>query len=139
MEIIPAIDLINGKPVRLVQGEFDSASQVAEDAVTQAKIFEEQGARLIHLVDLDGSKAGHPVNDKTIFKIAEAVSIPVEIGGGIRTMEDISRYLDHGVERVILASRVLENPDFLKEAFEKYGNRIVLGIDCRNGLVASNG
>lgn len=139
MQILPAIDIINGKPVRLKQGDYAQASQVAADALETARQFEADGASFVHMVDLDGAKAGHPVNQDLILKAAKELSIPVEAGGGIRTMDDIKAYLNGGVQRVILSTAALKNPELVKEACSLYPGRIAAGLDCRDGYVAIEG
>lgn len=139
MIIIPAIDILGGKCVRLVKGEYDSASKVAEDAVETAKSFEAAGASFIHLVDLDGARAAKPVNHELICRVAASVSVPVEVGGGIRSMETVRRYLDGGVERVILGSAALTHPELVKETVAEYGERIAVGIDAKGDYVRTEG
>ena len=139
MIILPAIDIIDGKPVRLVQGDYSSSHQVAAGVKEAAENFEKQGAEFVHMVDLDGAKAGHPVNIELILETANALNIPVEVGGGIRRMEDIEAYLNGGVERVILGTSALENPGLLKEAAARFGKRIAVGVDCKDGKVCTSG
>ena len=139
MIIIPAIDIIDQKPVRLYQGDYDSKEQVAPDIMQAAKRFEEKGATYLHMVDLDGAKEGKKCNQQIICEVAKALEIPVEIGGGIRSMEDVSFYLDHGISRVILGTAAIEDQDFLKEALARYGDQIAVGIDCKNGYVCGRG
>jgi len=131
MIIIPAIDIINKKPVRLYQGDYNKKEIVGESVLELAKMFEAKGAQYLHLVDLDGAKEGSLINQQVIVEVAKALSIPVEIGGGIRTMEAISYYLDNGISRVILGTSAMENPAFLEEALTKYGDKIAVGIDCK--------
>ena len=130
MIILPAIDLKDGKCVRLFQGDYATAEQVAEDPVKTAQSFEEQGARWVHLVDLDGAKARRPVNDSTIFSIRDNVSMNIEVGGGIRDMDTVEYYLSHGINRIILGSAALHSPEFVREAVKKYGKKIAVGIDA---------
>ncbi|MDP4152924.1 MAG: 1-(5-phosphoribosyl)-5-[(5-phosphoribosylamino)methylideneamino]imidazole-4-carboxamide isomerase [Bacillota bacterium] len=139
MIIIPAIDIKNGECVRLVQGSFETAHKVAQDALETAKQFEKSGAEYLHMVDLDGAKDGKPVNHELITKVAKAISIPVEVGGGIRTAETVDFYIENGVSRVILGSAALQNPDMVKEAIVKYGKKISVGIDAKNGFVSTEG
>ena len=139
MEIIPAIDLIDGKCVRLIQGDFNQKTIYNSNALEVAQGFVNSGAKLIHVVDLDGAKAGKIVNIDVIKKLVDN-NIPIEVGGGIRTFESIDLLLNIGVKRVILGSVAVQNQDFLKEAIEKYGSdRIVLGLDCKNGYVSIKG
>lgn len=139
MEIIPAIDLIDGKCVRLIQGDYAQKTIYNDNAVEVAKGFIASGAKLVHVVDLDGAKAGHIVNIDVIKKLCEN-NIPIEIGGGIRSFNDIDLLLSIGVKRVILGSIAVKDQNFLKEAIAKYGkDKIVLGLDCKNGYVSVHG
>lgn len=135
MIIFPAIDILGGKPVRLRQGDYNQASQVAADVLGTAASFENDGAEFIHLVDLDGARAGHPVNDELILKAANALHIPAEVGGGIRTKADAKRYLDHGMHRIILGTAALEDLQMVKDLCEEYGDRIAVSLDARDGRV----
>ncbi|MGM9940393.1 MAG: 1-(5-phosphoribosyl)-5-[(5-phosphoribosylamino)methylideneamino]imidazole-4-carboxamide isomerase [Bulleidia sp.] len=139
MIILPAIDMMSGKPVRLYKGEFDSAAQVADDVVSTARSFEQSGAQWVHMVDLDGARTGKKENAAKIVETAQLLSIPVEVGGGIRTMDDISYYLDHGVSRVILGTAAVDDRQLLKQAVSRYGEKIVVGMDCRDGYVCTKG
>ena len=139
MDIIPAIDLIDGKCVRLVQGDYNQKTVYNDNALEVAKGFVNSGAKLIHVVDLDGAKAGHIVNIDVIKTLCSN-NIPIEIGGGIRSFSDIDLLLSIGVKRVILGSIAVKEPNFLKEALNKYGSdKIVLGLDCKNGYVSVHG
>ncbi len=139
MDIIPAIDLIDGKCVRLVQGDYNQKTVYNDNALEVAKGFVNSGAKLIHVVDLDGAKAGHIVNIDVIKTLCSN-NIPIEIGGGIRSFSDIDLLLSIGVKRVILGSIAVKEPNFLKEALNKYGSdKIVLGLDCKNGYVSLHG
>lgn len=139
MIILPAIDIIDGKPVRLYQGDYNKVEVVAKDILTTAKEFEELGAQYVHLVDLDGAKAKKLVNAEVIIKVAKELNIPVECGGGIRSMESISYLLDNGVARVILGTSAIEDEDLLIKAIEKYKDKIAVGIDCKDGYACGNG
>ena len=139
MIIIPAIDIINKEPVRLYQGDYNQKEIVGKSILELALTFEKEGASYLHLVDLDGAKEGSLINQKCIVEVAQKLSIPVEIGGGIRNMEAISYYLDHGVSRVILGTSAIENKELLKEAIKKYGDKIAVGIDCKDGYVYGRG
>lgn len=139
MIILPAIDLHNGKCVRLFQGDYATAKVVADDPLETARHFEAEGARWLHLVDLDGAKDGTPKNSDLIFKICRAVDMHVEVGGGIRDMGTVEHYLENGVSRVILGSAALRAPDFVREAVKKYGRKIAVGIDALDGKVAAEG
>ena len=139
MIILPAIDIINGQPVRLYKGEYSSSHQVASSVGEAAESFEKQGAEFVHMVDLDGAKAGCPVNQELILKTAGTLNIPVEVGGGIRTLEHIESYLNGGVSRVILGTSALKDPELLKTAAQRYGDRIAVGVDCKDGKVCTSG
>lgn len=139
MIIFPAIDIMDGKPVRLLRGDFDTAEQVAEDVLTTAKQFARMGCTWVHMVDLDGSLQKKPVNADPILQVVEHASLKVEVGGGIRTMEDIAFYLDRGVDRVILGSVALKNPELVQQAVDAYGDKIAVGIDAKQGMVATEG
>ena len=139
MDIIPAIDLIDGKCVRLIQGDYNKKTIYNDDALLVASDFIKSGAKLIHVVDLDGAKAGKITNIEVIKKLVSN-NIPIEVGGGVRTFDDIDLLLNIGVKRVILGSVAVLNPEFLEEAITKYGeNKIVLGLDCKNGYVSIKG
>ena len=137
MIIFPAIDIMDGKPVRLLRGDFDTAEQVAEDVLTTAKQFARVGCTWVHMVDLDGSLQKKPVNTDPILQVVEHTPLKVEVGGGIRTMEDIAFYLDRGVDRVILGSVALKNPELVQQAVDAYGDKIAVGIDAKQGMVAT--
>ena len=139
MIIFPAIDIIGGKPVRLYKGDFSTAQQVADDALETAQQFVQAGAQWIHMVDLDGSLEKKPVNAKTFTDVASKTSLKVEIGGGIRTMQDIDFYVNNGISRIILGSVALKNPELVKEAVKEFGNIIAVGIDAKNGFAATEG
>lgn len=139
MIILPAIDIKDRTPVRLYQGEFDTVHKVAENALQTAKQFEQAGAEWIHMVDLDGACEGHPVNDDIFIEVAEQTNLKVELGGGIRTIEDIARYIEGGISRVILGSVALHNPALVREAVARYGDAIAVGIDAKDGMVRGSG
>ncbi len=139
MVILPAIDIKDGKCVRLVQGNYDSAYTVAESAADTARAFEAMGASWLHMVDLDGAKDAVPVNTDLIFEVLKQCNLKVELGGGIRNMETIDYYMDHGISRIILGSAALNNPALVKEAVSKYGDKIAVGIDAIDGNVAAEG
>lgn len=139
MIIFPAIDIMDGKPVRLLRGDFDTAEQVAEDVLSTAKQFARVGCTWVHMVDLDGSLQKKPVNADPILQVVEHTPLKVEVGGGIRTMEDIAFYLDRGVDRVILGSVALKNPELVQQAVDAYGDKIAVGIDAKQGMVATEG
>ena len=139
MIVIPAIDLKNGACVRLEQGDFTKETVYSSNPLSVAEKWIKDGAERLHLVDLDGAKAGFPVQKELVIKIAQNIKIPVEIGGGIRDEETISFYLDHGVEWVILGSMAVSNPRMVAAVCRKYPGRIILGVDAREGLVATDG
>lgn len=139
MIIYPAIDLKAGRCVRLYQGDFDQETVVNPDPLSQAKIFEESGAKALHIVDLDGALSGDLTNFNIIQAIRKALTIPIQVGGGIRSMTQIASYLDIGIDRVIIGSKAVEDPKFVKEAVEAYGDKIAVGIDAKEGLVATRG
>lgn len=139
MIIFPAMDIMSGKPVRLYKGEFSTAKQVAENPLETAKAFEKAGAEWIHTVDLDGSLQKKRVNSETFLSIARETSLKVEVGGGIRTLEDIEFYISNGISRVILGSVALKNPSLVKEAVNEFGEKIAVGIDAKFGYAAAEG
>ncbi len=139
MVIFPAIDIRGGKCVRLFKGDFAQETVFGDKPEEMAAKWQAQGGKFLHLVDLDGALAGKSQNLDTIKKIIAAVDIPVELGGGIRTMENIDEVLTLGVRRVILGSVAVKNPELVKEACKKYGDRIVVGIDAKDGIVAVDG
>ncbi len=139
MKIFPAIDLRDGKAVRLFQGDYDQMTVYSDDPVDVARSFKEAGASYLHLVDLDGAKDGALVNFDTIRRIVSDVEMYVEVGGGIRDEERIRQYLDLGVGRVILGTIAVKDPAFLEEMVAKYKERIAVGVDARDGFVAVNG
>ena len=139
MLIFPAIDIQNGQCVRLHKGDFATAHVVAEDPLETARSFARAGAQWIHMVDLDGAKAGRPVNREIFCKVAKESGLKLELGGGIRDLETIHDYLSAGVSRIILGSVALKNPALVEEAVARYGDRIAVGIDARDGMVAAEG
>ncbi|MBM3708778.1 MAG: 1-(5-phosphoribosyl)-5-[(5-phosphoribosylamino)methylideneamino]imidazole-4-carboxamide isomerase, partial [Actinobacteria bacterium] len=139
MLIIPAIDIRNGKCVRLTQGKADAETIFSDDPISMAIKWEGKGAKLIHVVDLDGAFTGSPKNLDVISKIARSVSIPIEMGGGIRDRETVERILGAGIHRAILGTSALKNPDFAEEMCEHYIDKIAVGIDAIDGMVAIKG
>lgn len=139
MIILPAIDILGGMPVRLYKGDYGQKEVVGQDVLAIAKSFEQAGCSYIHMVDLDGAKSGNLENAKIICDVAKQVKVPVEVGGGIRSLETIDYYLNAGVARVILGTKALEDRSFLEEVVNRYGNRIVVGIDCKDGKVCGSG
>ena len=139
MVILPAIDLKDGKCVRLRQGRADDVTVYGDDPAAQAKDWRDQGGRELHVVDLDGAFAGEPRHADVIRSIIEAFGGPVEVGGGLRTPEAVAAVIDAGAARAIIGSAALEDPAFLAACVEQYGDRIAGGIDARNGFVQTKG
>mgnify|MGYP001604998517 CR=1 FL=1 len=140
MLMIPAIDIMDGKCVRLVQGKFSDSKVYSNDPVKVAKKFEKEGAALLHIVDLDGARLGYPANEEIIFAIAKAISIPLQIGGGLRTYEQAKKYLGNGIEKIIFSTVAVENPDLLSRLLEDFGSeRILVSVDIKDGKVATRG
>ena len=139
MQIIPAIDLLDGHCVRLHQGDYGQVTRFSDDPVAQALAWQKQGAQRLHLVDLDGAKSGEPVNDGAVKAITSALSIPVQLGGGVRTADRAAELLDCGLDRVILGTVALEQPELVDELAAAYPGKIVVGIDAKNGKVATRG
>lgn len=140
MKLYPAIDLKDGKCVRLLQGDYNEVTVYGQDPAQMAKKWESLGGDYLHIVDLDGAKAGKGVNEQAICSIVNAIGIPIEVGGGIRSMADIKCQLDRGVDRVILGSAAIKNKELVKEAIETFGaEKIVVGVDAKGGMVAVEG
>lgn len=138
MVLVPAIDMLDGQCIRLYKGDYNKVT-VYGDPVEIGKKWQDLGAQMIHLVDLDGAEAGNPKNLEIIKKLVETLDIPLELGGGIRSMDTIKMYLDLGVERVILGTAAVENMALVACAAAVYGNRIVVGIDAQDGIVKTKG
>lgn len=139
MRIYPAIDIKDGNCVRLLQGRFSDVTVYGDSPAKTAKLWEDKGAEFIHVVDLDGALKGQGVNAAKIEEICKTVSVPVQTGGGIRTMEDIASRLKIGVSRVIIGTKAVSDTEFVKAAVEKYGDKIVIGIDAKDGYAAVEG
>ena len=139
MIILPAIDIQDGTCVRLVKGDFATSHKVAEDYRKTAAGFVAAGASWIHMVDLDGARAGEPKNADLFLDVAKNTPLKVELGGGIRSLDTVEAYLKGGISRVILGSIALKNPQIVKDAVKEYGERIAVGIDAKNGMVAVEG
>ena len=140
MIVIPAIDLKNGKCVRLREGKMDEETIFSEDPISTAGSWFSQGAEILHIVDLDGAVEGKPMNQEIIYSIvAEFPEKRIQIGGGIRSFESASEYLNEGIERVIMGTSAVEEPDMLKDFCTKFPNRLVLGIDALDGVVKTQG
>ena len=139
MIVIPAIDIKNGKCVRLQQGRMDRETVFGEDPSAMALRWEKDGAEMIHVVDLDGAIEKRPRNLAAIKKILEAVRVPLQVGGGVRDIDTIGMYADAGVQRIIIGTEAIRNPSLVQDACKRYPGQIVVGIDARNGLVAIEG
>lgn len=139
MILFPAIDLKNGKVVRLLQGRFDDITQYSTNPVTVAQKWESLGAQWLHLVDLDGAQTGQMNNMEWVFNIVRAVNIPVQVGGGVRSEEIIAKLLDGGVSRIILGTRVVEDESFLEKVLAKWPDQIAVSLDHSGGYVVTRG
>jgi phosphoribosylformimino-5-aminoimidazole carboxamide ribotide isomerase len=139
MILYPAIDLKDGNCVRLYKGEMDQATVFSNDPAAQAKTFEDAGCEWLHLVDLNGAFAGEPVNAAPVEAILKTIKVPAQLGGGIRDLATIERWLDKGLRRVILGTVAVENPALVKEAAKKFPGHVAVGIDARGGMVATRG
>jgi len=139
MRLLPAIDLIDGQCVRLYQGDYAQVTTYASDPVEVARHWQEAGASWLHVVDLDGAKAGQPMNAALIERLCRETTLHIEVGGGLRTLEQIASTLAVGVERVILGTAALNDRELLTQALQRWGEHIVVGIDARDGLVAIRG
>jgi phosphoribosylformimino-5-aminoimidazole carboxamide ribotide isomerase len=137
--IYPAIDIRGGKCVRLFQGDYAQETVYADSPLEMARRWVEQGASWVHLVDLDGAKEGQPANAGLIKEIARSIPVPVQVGGGIRSEEQIKGYLEAGVARVIVGTAAIEDEPFTRQILQTYGEKIAIGLDCRNGMVATRG
>ncbi len=139
LTIYPAIDIKAGQCVRLRRGDMDAATVYSDDPAAQARLWQDQGAHWLHVVDLDGAFAGHAVNRAAVEAILAAARVPVQLGGGVRSLADLTAWLDAGVARVILGSAAVRDPDLLRAACSTYPGRVVVGIDARDGVVATDG
>src|SRR3990167_8012412 len=140
MKILPAIDILDGKCVRLVKGEFESKKVYSSDPLAVAKSFEKQGAKMLHVVDLNAAKIGKPVNQELILNIAKAVGIPIEVGGGIRDIETARTYLNNGVGKIVVGTRVINDLAFLSSLINEFGiDRVVVAVETRKGKITTNG
>lgn len=139
MTIYPAIDILGGKCVRLTQGRYSDSTIYGDKPWEMAKKWESLGAKHLHLVDLDGARAGSPVNLEAVREVIENVKIPVQLGGGIRTLDDIEMLMKAGVARVILGTSAVKSRELVTEAVKKYGKKIAVGIDAKDGFVAISG
>ena len=139
MKLIPAIDLLDGKCVRLVKGNFNEKKEFGNDPIKQAKFWEKEGAECIHIVDLDAAKTGLPLNDRCIKKISESINIPIQIGGGIRSKERIDQLFSYGIDKVIMGTSAIEDKDLVKDLTLIFPKKIVIGIDANKGKVSTRG
>ncbi|MFM8674140.1 MAG: 1-(5-phosphoribosyl)-5-[(5-phosphoribosylamino)methylideneamino]imidazole-4-carboxamide isomerase [Vulcanococcus sp.] len=139
MQIIPAIDLLDGHCVRLHQGDYDQVTRFSDDPVSQALSWQQQGAQRLHLVDLDGARSGEPINDQAVKAITAALSIPVQLGGGVRSAARAEELLACGLDRVILGTVAIEQPELVRELADRHPGKVVVGIDAKDGLVATRG
>jgi len=139
MKLIPAIDLMNGKCVRLFKGDFNKRKDFSKEPHEQALFWESEGAECIHIVDLDAAKSGNPSNDKTIKEIVKTVNIPIQIGGGIRSQERIEQLFSYGIDKVIMGTSAIENKELVKDLSNKFPGRIIVGIDAKDGKVSTRG
>ena len=139
MEMIPAIDLRGGRCVRLVQGDYDRETVFSDDPAAVAQRWAEEGAPRLHVVDLDGAREGRPVNDEAVRRIIDAVAVPVQVGGGVRDLDAVERWLAAGADRVVLGTAAVRDPSFAAEACRRHGERIVVSVDGRDGFFAAEG
>lgn len=139
MILLPAIDLYGGKVVRLTRGDYEQMTVYRDDPVAQARAFEDAGARWLHTVDLEGARDGTTPNFGAVAAFCRDTGLQVEVGGGIRSLDTIGRYLDAGVARVILGTRAVTDPEFLRAALERYGRQVAVGVDLKDGAIAIHG
>ena len=139
MKLIPAIDLMDGKCVRLFKGDFNQRKDFSKEPHEQAKYWEREGAKSIHIVDLDAAKSGIPKNDQSIKKIAKTVNIPIQVGGGIRSLERIEQLFSYGVNKVIIGTSAIENKELVKKLSTKFPGRVIVGIDAKDEKVSTRG
>ena len=139
MILYPAIDLKDGQAVRLLRGDMDKATVFSDSPATQAKAFQDAGCEWLHLVDLNGAFAGEPVNGAAVEAILATTNVPAQLGGGIRDMQTIATWIEKGLARVILGTVAVENPDLVREAAREFPGKVAVGIDARNGKVATKG
>ena len=139
MRLIPAIDLIEGKCVRLVKGDFNKSKEFINEPKVQAKLWEKDGAKFLHIVDLDAARTGYASNDESIMSILRNIKIPVQIGGGIRSLERIEQLFSYGIDKVIMGTSAIEDKKLVKDLTFKFPNKIIIGIDANQGKVSTRG
>ena len=139
MRLIPAIDLIKGKCVRLVKGDFNKSKEFINEPKIQAKIWEKDGAKSLHIVDLDAARTGYASNDESIISIVRNIKIPLQIGGGIRSLERIEQLFAYGIDKVIMGTSAIEDKELVKDLTFKFPNKIIIGIDANQGKVSTRG
>ena len=139
MKLIPAIDLMNGKCVRLFKGDFNKRKDFSKEPVEQAEYWESEGAKCIHIVDLDAARSGTPTNDQSIKEIAKKINIPIQIGGGVRSQERIEQLFSYGIEKVIMGTSAIENKELVKNLSNKFPGKIIIGIDSKDGKISTRG
>ena len=139
MRLIPAIDLIKGKCVRLVKGDFNKSKEFINEPKVQAKLWEKDGAKSLHIVDLDAARTGHASNDESIISIVRNIKIPLQIGGGIRSLERIEQLFAYGIDKVIMGTSAIEDKELVKDLTFKFPNKIIIGIDANQGKVSTRG
>ena len=140
MEVIPAIDILDGKCVRLFQGDYDKETVFSDYPIDIAKRWESYGAQRLHLIDLDGAKNGKPINQSTIVEISQAVDIPIQVGGGIRDFRTVEKYIQDGIDRVIVGTAAVRDPDLISKTIEIFGEEsVMVSIDAKDGVVAVDG
>ena len=139
MILLPAVDILGGKAVRLVGGEFDAETVYDADPLDAARRFADQGARTLHVVDLDGARSGTPTNLQHVERIASSVDIPIQLGGGLRTLEAVQDAITAGADRVVLGTAAYRDVDFLDDALAEYGDHVIVSVDARGGKLAASG
>ena len=139
MEIYPAIDMKGGKAVRLIQGEFDQVTNYGDDPVEVARRWKSEGAKWLHIVDLDGARTGDQANFETLKSILKAIDLPVQFGGGVRTAETVRKMIEIGVTRCVVGTAVAKDADLAERLFQTFGDRVAVGVDARDGFVAIQG
>jgi phosphoribosylformimino-5-aminoimidazole carboxamide ribotide isomerase len=139
MYILPSIDIKDGKVVRLRQGDFEQMTVFSNNPVDMARKWQEEGATWLHVVDLDGSVSGHPINTDVVLQIRQAVGLHVQVGGGLRGVDDIAHLIGQGIDRVVLGTAAIHNPALVRDLVEIWGEKIVVALDARDGQVATQG